>query len=135
MEHCWFDYTGSSPQVQGALNSTLSFTHSLTYLSVRCVLAKDVPNNVGLFSLHYREGAGGFGAQSCDAGAMRGARAHGVSRVRHHARRAPRRIVPDKVPAAGEGGNSVICNQRSATHRQPFINRGHDLRRLGRTSR
>src|SRR4029077_10164277 len=43
------DYTGSSPQVKGALNSTLSFTHSLTYLSVRCVLAKDVPNNVGLF--------------------------------------------------------------------------------------
>ena len=43
------DYTGSSPQVKGALNSTLSFTHSLTYLSVRCVLARDIPNNVGLF--------------------------------------------------------------------------------------
>ena len=43
------DYTGSSPQVKGALNSTLSFTRSLTYLSVRCVLPKDVPNNVGFF--------------------------------------------------------------------------------------
>jgi N-methylhydantoinase B len=43
------DYTGSSAQVKGALNSTLSFTRSLTYLSVRCVLPKDVPNNVGVF--------------------------------------------------------------------------------------
>ncbi|MEI8152559.1 MAG: hydantoinase B/oxoprolinase family protein [Hyphomicrobiales bacterium] len=43
------DYAGSSQQVRGALNSTLSFTRSLTYLSVRCVLAKDIPNNVGLF--------------------------------------------------------------------------------------
>ena len=43
------DYSGSSPQVKGALNSTLSFSHSLTYLSVRCVLPRDIPNNVGLF--------------------------------------------------------------------------------------
>ena len=43
------DYAGSSPQVRGALNSTLSFTHSLTYLSVRCVLSKELPNNVGMF--------------------------------------------------------------------------------------
>ena len=61
------DYTGSSPQVKGALNSTLSFTHSLTYLSVRCVLAKDVPNNVGLFRCIDREGARGVRAQSGDA--------------------------------------------------------------------
>src|SRR6185295_18187486 len=30
------DYTGSSPQVRGALNSTLSFTKANTYLTLRC---------------------------------------------------------------------------------------------------
>jgi N-methylhydantoinase B len=43
------DYTGSSPQVKAALNSTRSYTHSCTYLSVRCVLDRDIPNNVGVF--------------------------------------------------------------------------------------
>jgi N-methylhydantoinase B len=43
------DYAGSAPQVLGALNSTLSFTKSCTYLSVRCMLDEDVPNNAGFF--------------------------------------------------------------------------------------
>ena len=30
-------------------------------------------------------------------------------------------IVPDKVPAAGEGGNSVICISGLRPNRQPFI--------------
>ena len=34
------DYTGSSPQVKGALNSTLSFTHSL-HLSERALRAAE----------------------------------------------------------------------------------------------
>ena len=93
------DYTGSSPQVKGALNSTLSFTHSLTYLSVRCVLPKDVPNNVGVLPLHRGEGAGGLRAQSGDAGAVRGARAHRLPRVRHHAGRA----VADRAGARAGG--------------------------------
>ena len=32
-----------------ALNSTLSYTQSCTYLSVRSVLQQDVPNNAGVF--------------------------------------------------------------------------------------
>ena len=81
------DYTGSSPQVKGALNSTLSFTHSLTYLSVRCVLARDIPNNVGLFRCIEVVAPEASDPQSADAGGLRGARAHRLSRVRHDARR------------------------------------------------
>ena len=47
--HLTCDWTGSSPQVKAALNSTLSFTKSCTYLSVRSVLRQDVPNNAGVF--------------------------------------------------------------------------------------
>src|SRR3546814_9087037 len=43
------DFAGSSPQVTGAINSTLSFVKSAAYLSVRCCLGHDVPNNEGVF--------------------------------------------------------------------------------------
>src|SRR6185312_15652128 len=43
------DFAGSSPQVKGAINSTLSFVKSAAYLSVRCALDDDVPNNEGVF--------------------------------------------------------------------------------------
>ena len=114
------DYTGSSPQVRGALNSTLSFTHSLTYLSVRCVLAKDVPNNVGMFrAVKVRAPAASVlnpvMPAPCAARALTGYRVFDTMLG------ALAQIVPDKVPAAGEGGNSVICISGLRPNRQPFI--------------
>jgi N-methylhydantoinase B len=114
------DYTGSSPQVRGALNSTLSFTHSLTYLSVRCVLAKDLPNNVGLFRC--------IKVRAPEASVLNpvmpgpcAARALTGYRVFDAMLGALAQIVPDRVPAAGEGGNSVICISGLRPNRQPFI--------------
>ena len=43
------DYDGTASQVPAALNSTRSHTNSCTYLSVRCVLKGDIPNNAGVF--------------------------------------------------------------------------------------
>jgi N-methylhydantoinase B len=114
------DYTGSSPQVRGALNSTLSFTHSLTYLSVRCVLAKDLPNNVGMFrcvEVKVPEASvlNPVMPGPCAARALTGYRVFDTMLG------ALAQIVPDKVPAAGEGGNSVICISGLRPNRQPFI--------------
>jgi N-methylhydantoinase B len=114
------DYTGSSPQVKGALNSTLSFTHSLTYLSVRCVLAKDVPNNVGMFrAVKVRAPEASIlnpvMPAPCAARALTGYRVFDTMLG------ALAQIVPNKVPAAGEGGNSVICISGLRPNRQPFI--------------
>ena len=114
------DYTGSSPQVRGALNSTLSFTHSLTYLSVRCVLAKDLPNNVGLFrciKVRVPEASvlNPMMPGPCAARALTGYRVFDTMLG------ALAQIVPDKVPAAGEGGNSVICISGLRPNRKPFI--------------
>jgi len=41
------DLTGSSPQVQGAINSTLSFAKSAVYFAVRAIMDSDAPNNSG----------------------------------------------------------------------------------------
>lgn len=114
------DYTGSSPQVKGALNATLSFTHSLTYLSVRCVLAKDVPNNVGMFRAVTVKAPEASILNPVMPGPC-AARALTGYRVFDTVLGALAQIVPDKVPAAGEGGNSVICISGLRPNRQPFI--------------
>jgi N-methylhydantoinase B len=41
------DFAGSSPQVPGAINCTLSFAKSAVYFAVRAVMDADVPNNAG----------------------------------------------------------------------------------------
>ncbi len=114
------DYTGSSPQVKGALNSTLSFTHSLTYLSVRCVLAKDMPNNVGLFRCITVKAPEASVLNPVMPGPC-AARALTGYRVFDTMLGALAQIVPEKVPAAGEGGNSVICISGLRPNRKPFI--------------
>ena len=85
---CWSTTPAPSPQVKGALNSTLSFTHSLTYLSVRCVLPKDVPNNVGFFRCIEVKVPEASVLNPVMPGPVRRARAHRLPRVRHHAGRA-----------------------------------------------
>ncbi len=114
------DYTGSSPQVKGALNATLSFTHSLTYLSVRCVLSREIPNNVGVFrciEVKVPEASvlNPLPPAACAARALTG------YRVFDTVLGALAEIVPQRVPAAGEGGNSVICLSGSRADRKPFI--------------
>jgi N-methylhydantoinase B len=114
------DYTGSSPQVKGALNSTLSFTHSLTYLSVRCVLSRDIPSNVGVFrciEVRVPEASvlNPVMPAPCAARALTG------YRVFDTVLGALSKVVPERVPAAGEGGNSVICISGLRPNRKPFI--------------
>ncbi len=43
------DWTGSSPQVKGAINNTLSFTKSASYCAIRSILPANIPNNEGVF--------------------------------------------------------------------------------------
>ncbi|PYM13335.1 MAG: 5-oxoprolinase, partial [Candidatus Rokuibacteriota bacterium] len=43
------DFTGSSSQVRGAINATLSFTKAAVYGAIKYVLGADIPNNAGFF--------------------------------------------------------------------------------------
>jgi N-methylhydantoinase B len=114
------DYTGSSPQVKAALNSTLSYTHSNTYLSVRCVLSRDIPNNVGVFRCIKVKVPDASVLNPVLPGAC-AARALTGYRIFDTMLGALAQIVPDRVPAAGEGGNSVVCISGLRKNRKPFI--------------
>ena len=114
------DYEGSAPQVSAALNSTKSYTNSCTYLSVRCVLKGDIPNNAGVFRA--------IDVKAPDASIVNpklpaavAARALTGYRIVDAMFGALAKIVPDRVPAAGEGGNTVVCLGGYRDDGAPFI--------------
>ncbi|MGE0876804.1 MAG: hydantoinase B/oxoprolinase family protein [Burkholderiales bacterium] len=114
------DYAGSSPQVKAAINSTLSFTKSLTYLSVRCALKGDVPNNAGVFRCIDVKAPEGSVLNPLPPAAV-AARALTGYRVFDAMLGALAKVVPDRIPAAGEGGNTVVCISGRRPDRSPFI--------------
>jgi N-methylhydantoinase B len=119
-DHLIVDYEGSSPQVRGAINATRSYTHSCTYLSVRCALKGDVPNNAGVFrcvTVRVPEGS----VLNPLPPAPVAARALTGYRIFDAMLGALAQIVPDRIPAAGEGGNTVVCLAGLRPDRQPFI--------------
>lgn len=119
-DHVSVDYTGSSPQVRAAINSTLSYTKSCTYLSVRCALKGDVPNNAGVFRCVDIHVPTGSVLNPLEPAAV-AARALTGYRVFDAMLGALAQVVPDRIPAAGEGGNTVVCLSGKNDQGKPYI--------------
>ena len=114
------DWTGSSPQVKGAINGTLSWTKAVTYTAIKSVLPNDIPNNEGAFrpieviappgtitnavlpAACAARGLTGFRMLDCAFGALA-------------------MMLPDKVFAASDGGNTGITIGGYDAERRPFI--------------
>ena len=107
-DHLWVDFAGSSPQVKGAINATLSFVKSSTYLTIRCALDHDVPNNAGVYrciTVTAPEGS----ILNPKMPAPVAARALTGYRVVDTVMGALAQIAPKRLMAAGEGGNTVVA--------------------------
>ena len=100
------DLTGSAPMVRGSLNSTRSFVQACVYQAVRAALEADVPNTSGAFRPIRVLTRPGTVAEVVMPGAssMRGVTGF---RVLDAVNGALAQLVPDRVPAAGEGGNTL----------------------------
>ena len=114
------DWTGSSPQVKGAINATLSWTKAATYTAIKSVLPNNIPSNEGVFraieviappgtitngvlpAACAARGLTGFRLLDCCFGAIA-------------------MMLPDKVFAAGDGGNTGITIGGYYADRTPFI--------------
>jgi N-methylhydantoinase B len=118
--HLTCDWTGSAPQVKAALNSTLSFTKSCTYLSVRSVLRQDVPNNAGVFRCIDVIAPEGTILNPRLPGAC-AARALTGYRMLDVVLGALAQALPERVPAAGEGGNTVLSLGGLQRDGSPFV--------------
>ncbi|WP_029352892.1 hydantoinase B/oxoprolinase family protein [Bosea sp. 117] len=119
--HLYVDFEGSSPQVRGAINSTLSFTKSSTYLTVRCALDSEVPNNAGVYRCITVTAPEGSILNPLMPAPV-AARALTGYRVVDTVMGALAQIAPRKVMAAGEGGNTVVVlGGYHKGSREPFV--------------
>ena len=114
------DWTGTSEQVKGAINNTLSFTKAATYCGVKCILPNDIPANEGFFRCVEVKAppgtiANGVLPAACAARGLTGFRM--VDCVLG----ALAMMLPDKVMAASDGGNTGISIGGYDSERNPFI--------------
>ncbi len=115
-----FDWTGSNPQVKGALNNTWSYTAAASLTAAKCVLAINMPNNDGVFRcIEVIAPPGtvtnGVLPAACAARGLTGFRcadaAFGALAL----------LYPQLVFAASEGGNTGITIGGYDRERKPFI--------------
>ena len=114
------DWTGTNPQVKGAINNTLSFTKAASYCAVRSVLPQIIPSNEGVYraiEVICPPGTIGNGVlpAACAARGLTGFRMvdcmFGALAM----------MLPGKVPAAGDGGNTGISIGGYSEARKPFV--------------
>ena len=119
-DHMLVDWSGSSDQVKGAINSTLSYTKAASYTGIRCILPGGIPNNEGVFRVIEvtappasitnavlpaacaARGLTGFRMMDCIFGALA-------------------LMVPERVAAASDGGNTCVTIGGYDDDRKPFI--------------
>lgn len=114
------DFTGTSPQVRGAINSTFSVTKSMVYAAVRCMLPPGIPNNAGLFRPISVTAPPGTVVHALLPAAV-AARGLTAFRMGDALLGALAQVAPDRAIAAGEGGNSGISIGGYDRYRRPFI--------------
>jgi N-methylhydantoinase B len=114
------DWTGSSPQVKGAINNTLSYTKAATYCAVRSVLPPGIPNNEGVFRAIEVIAPPGTIANVVLPGAT-AARGLTGFRMVDCCFGALAMMVPDRVFAASDGGNTGVSIGGYDAERRPFI--------------
>jgi N-methylhydantoinase B len=114
------DWTGTAPQVKGAINNTLSYTKSASYCAIRTILPQNIPTNEGVF-------------RAITVEAPAGTIAHGVLPAACAARGltgfrmvdcmfgALAKMLPDRVFAASDGGNTGVSIGGYYPDRTPFI--------------
>jgi N-methylhydantoinase B len=100
------DFSDSAPMVRGSLNSTRSFVQAVVYQAVRSALTVDVPNTSGAFRPVNVVTRPGTVAEVVMPGAssMRGVTGF---RCFDAVNGALAQLIPDRIPAAGEGGNTL----------------------------
>jgi N-methylhydantoinase B len=114
------DFDGTSPQVKSALNATMSYTKSAVYTSLKCVMSEDILSNEGFFRPIRVTAPAGTIANPLRP-APRAARGLTGFRMIDAVFGALHRAMPDRVPAAGEGGVTMIAFGGQLPDRRPFV--------------
>ena len=114
------DCSGSSRQVRGAINSTLSVTKSMTYTALRCLMPAHASSNAGYMrpiDVHAPPGSVLNGVLPA-AGAGRAATGYRLMDVVFGALA---KALPDRIMAAGDGSPIIFGIGGYDEERRPFV--------------
>ena len=117
------DFTGTSPQVKGAINNPLDSTKSMVYAVTRAVLGGEIPNTGGYFRPVTVTAPEGTYVNPRPPAAV-AARFLGCLRVSHAVFGAFAQMLPGEVPACAGGadGNLTMAGyRREGNARKPWV--------------
>ncbi|MBI3978186.1 MAG: hydantoinase B/oxoprolinase family protein [Chloroflexi bacterium] len=114
------DFSGSAPQVKGAINSVLSFTRSTAYACVRCLLPPNMPTNEGCFRAIRVHAPPGTIVNPLPPAPV-AARGLTGFRIANAVMGALAKLAPDRVPACESGGDTGISMGGYDAERRAFV--------------
>jgi N-methylhydantoinase B len=97
------DFSGSDPQVAGAVNAVAAITYSACFYVFRCLLAEDVPAAAGLMRPIHVIAPEGTIVNARPPAAVAGGNVETSQRIVDVLLRALAGAVPDRIPAAASG--------------------------------
>ncbi len=97
------DFTGSDPQVEGAVNAVAAITFSACFYVFRCLLTEDVPAAAGLMRPIEVIAHGGTIVNARPPAAVAGGNVETSQRIVDVLLRALSQAIPDRIPAAASG--------------------------------
>jgi len=97
------DFTGSDPQVQGAINAVEAITYSACFYVFRCLLREDVPATAGLMRPIRVIAPPGTVVNARPPAAVAGGNVETSQRIVDVLLRALAIAIPDRIPAAAAG--------------------------------
>ena len=97
------DFTGSDPQVQGAINAVEAITYSACFYVFRCLLREDVPATSGLMRPIHVIAPSGTVVNAKPPAAVAGGNVETSQRIVDVLLKALAQAIPDRIPAAASG--------------------------------
>jgi N-methylhydantoinase B len=97
------DFTGSDPQVQGAINAVEAITYSACFYVFRCLLQDDVPATSGLMRPIRVIAPSGSVINAIPPAAVAGGNVETSQRIVDVLLKALAQAIPDRIPAAASG--------------------------------
>jgi len=97
------DFTGSDPQVQGAINAVEAITYSACFYVFRCLLREDVPATAGLMRPIRVIAPPGTVVNAKPPAAVAGGNVETSQRIVDVLLKALSHAIPDRIPAAASG--------------------------------
>jgi len=97
------DFTGSDPQVQGAINAVEAITYSACFYVFRCLLREDVPATSGLMRPIHVIAPSGTVVNAKPPAAVAGGNVETSQRIVDALLKALAQAIPDRIPAAAAG--------------------------------